>query len=408
MRNHRWLAAVLITLAVVVGACSSSSSDASSSTAGSVSAGKGKPIKVGLICACSGTFGADQVVSANAGRAWAKSVNAAGGINGHPVEISVKDDASNPGNSATAAQSLISAHVDVILDVTPLDAVWADAAAKAKIPVVAGDLNNAAFYRNPYFYPSGQTYDHSTVAVVMTAKLAGATKLGQLYCAESPSCQEAVGPVKAAGKNLGIPVTYVAAISATAPNYAAQCLAAKDAGVDAVFIADATSTIVKVISDCARQNYHPKYVTIGSGFSMELPDAVGPKDEVWTEFPILPFFADKAPVQKMNIAMDRYYPGLRKNKESWTMGAVDTWTGGLLIEHAVRAAGLGPSGTPSAGVVLKGLNSLHGDTLNGWSPPLSFTAGHAHSTNCWFIGRTHNGTSELVNDGKLTCPSSTR
>ena len=42
-------------------------------------------------------------------------------------------------------------------------------------------------------------------------------------------------------------------IAAAAPNYTAQCVAAKQAGVTAVFIGDSTSVIARVAQDCDKQ-----------------------------------------------------------------------------------------------------------------------------------------------------------
>ena len=49
-------------------------------------------IKVGFICSCSGSvFGAFNVPAEDEYKAWASTVNASGGINGHPVQVIYKD-----------------------------------------------------------------------------------------------------------------------------------------------------------------------------------------------------------------------------------------------------------------------------------------------------------------------------
>ena len=78
--------------------------------------------------------------------AWEKSVNANGGINGHPVDANILDDASTPGNSVTRAQTHISDGVDVILDITTLGAAWAQAVDAAKIPVVGGNISGTPYF----------------------------------------------------------------------------------------------------------------------------------------------------------------------------------------------------------------------------------------------------------------------
>lgn len=407
-------------LAVVAGiaACSSSkhntataptsssaaNSSSSSSSSASSAAATGAPIKVGLICDCSGPFGTNILPASEAGRAWAQSVTAAGGIDGHPVQLTVVDDASNPGTSATQAQKLISDQVDVIIDDSNFDAAWASTVAAAKIPVVGGNFSAQPYLTNPDFYPSGETNDSITYANVAVAKMSGAKNIGDLYCSEAAQCQESVPLIKTAGQQLGVPAVYSASISMTAPNYTAQCLAAQQQHVSAIFIGDSSTAIARVGSDCDKQGYDPTYITEGTGFGMVLASAAGIKDHLWSDYPVLPFWDSSSPaVQALNTAMDKYYPGLRNNTTAWTEYAAQTWTAGVLIEHAVKNSGIGTSGTPSTAAITQGLNSIKGDNLDGWTAPLTFTAGQPHKDDCWFVARLQNGTPSLVNGGQLSC-----
>src|SRR5262245_62537004 len=111
-----WLIGLLLTLSMVVVFEGPGSGWVSRSAAPS-----GAPIKVGVICSCSGPFGTYIGAAGKVADAWAKSVNASGGINGHPVDITILDDASTPGTSVTRAQSLIDDGVHVILDATCAD-----------------------------------------------------------------------------------------------------------------------------------------------------------------------------------------------------------------------------------------------------------------------------------------------
>src|SRR5260370_5783544 len=135
--------AAALAAAVSVSACSSSGTSGSSSTpanagatGGATSSAAGSPVKIGVICSCSGPFGADQTPAWQVLQAWQKSVNASGGLNGHPVDLTYMDNASNPGTAATDAQSMISAKVAAIIDLDILDAVWAKPVTTAKIPVI--------------------------------------------------------------------------------------------------------------------------------------------------------------------------------------------------------------------------------------------------------------------------------
>lgn len=407
LRNRKAFA-VVAAAALLVTACSSSGSSSSDhagggGTSSDSSSASGTPIKIGTICSCTGPTGSTFAAIGDVAKAWAKSVNAAGGIAGHPVDLIFKDDANNPGTSVTAVQSLISDDVAAIIDASNLEAAWGKAAATAKIPVIGGLFAAEEYYHDPDFYPTGQTDDSAAYADVLTAKTAGATNLGHLYCAEAPTCQKGVAAHKAAGKQLGVPLVYSAAISATAPNYTAQCLAAKQAGVTALFIGDAPPIVAHIAQDCTRQGYKPIYVLQGGAFTDMLATTPGLKDTLWMTWSILPYFADTAAVRKMTSAVDKYYPGLRKNADSWSGLAPQVWTAGLLIEKAVQEAGTDPDTTITGTQLVKVLDSLHNERLDGWSPPLTFTAGKPHPVGCWFTARVQHGKPVLANGGKLSC-----
>lgn len=376
---------------------------AASSTTTASTAASGTTIKVGLICSCTSPLGATTAVAAKVAQAWANSVNASGGVNGHPVELSVKDDQSNPGSSVTALQSLISSNVSAIIDLSTVDATWQKAVDAAKIPVIGGNALIPQYDTDPNFYSSGQTLSALTYSNMSVAKLAGAKVVSEIYCAEAPVCAQAVPANKAAALALGMKNPYNAAVSGTAPNYTAQCVAAKDAGVDALFIADSASVFLHMAEDCERQGYNPIFIENGIGYSAQLAAAPALKNNLWAPFPVLPFFANTPAVQKMNAAVDKYYPGIRKDPVNFSEQAAQAWTAGLLIGKAIEQSGVAANADFGAADMINGLNKTKNETLDGWSPPLTFTAGKPHPVDCWFVGRLQNGKPELANGGKLSC-----
>ena len=360
-----------------------------------------------MVCTCSGSFGPVIVPITDVYKSWVDSVNGSGGINGHPIDLIVKDDGGVPGTSDTDIQSLISQHVDAIVDMTIADETWASTIQAANIPVVGIDVTETPFYTNPDFYPEGQTNDAVVYANVEVAKASGAKNLGDLYCAEAASCAEGAALYKTAGTKQGLPVIYNGEIAATAPNYTAQCLAAQQAHVQAVFIGDSQVIVSRVAADCARQGYTPTYITDGEGYSTILQTTPGIKDTLWSSYNDIPFYADTPSIQQMNAAIDKYYPGMRSNGNEFSELAAYSWPSGLLLQDAVKAGGLGPSDTPSAAEVVKGLEALKGDTLQGWAPPLTFAPGKPHPVDCWFVGRLQNGVPSVLNNGQVSCEPGT-
>ncbi|MBO0729505.1 MAG: ABC transporter substrate-binding protein [Acidimicrobiaceae bacterium] len=411
-RRHKLLSgAAALAFTAALGACSSSNKPASSGTTATTSASsattassaKGAPIKVGVICTCSGAFGADVKDAADVYQAWANTVNASGGLNGHPVQVTLKDDAANPGTSTSDIQTLISDHVVAIADLSIVDQVWASTIQSAGIPVVGANETENPFYQNPDFYSEGQTNDSVTFANVATAKASGAKSLGQFYCAEAPSCAEGVPLIKAQAQRTGIRDAYNAVVSATAPNYTAQCVAAQQAHVAAVFIGDSSVVINRIAADCDRQGYDPIYLTEGEGFGMNMAAAPGVSKNLWSEYSQVPFFDNIPAIRTMNAAVDKYYPGLRNNDQVWSELAVEGWSSGLLLADAVKAGGLSPGATPSTTEIVQGLHSLKGDTLQGTAPPLTFSGNGPHHIDCWFTARVQNGKPSMVNNGQVSC-----
>jgi branched-chain amino acid transport system substrate-binding protein len=382
---------------------SSPSSSSQSSTGSAAAPPTGAPIKVGLICECSGVYASSSIAQVDVYKAWVNTVNASGGINGHPVDLKVMDDGGVTGTAVSDAQSLISDHVAAIADISVEDSAWASTVQAANIPVVGVQLPSVPFYTNPDFYPNGQTNNSAAYAVVATAKAAGATNLGVIYCAEAPTCSALVSLVKTAGQQLGVPVTYSASIAGTAPNYTAQCVAAQQAHVTALAVFDVAIPNIRLGTDCNRQGYDPIYLTEGYGYSTNQGQAPGLGKNMWSEYSLLPYWDNAPEVQTMNTAVDKYYPGLRNNVNYWQEGAASAWAAGILLDDAVKAGGLNATAAPSASEIVTGLDSLHGDTLDGWSPPLTFTAGQPHPVECWFTAHIQNAVPSLTNNGKLSC-----
>jgi branched-chain amino acid transport system substrate-binding protein len=359
------------------------------------------------MCTCSGAggFGALILPAEDVFKAWVSTVNASGGIDGHSVQVTYEDDGGNPGTSVSDLQTLLSDHVVAIVNDSILDSAWASTVQAAKVPVVGVNVTEVPFYTNPDFYPEGQTNDSTNVGLVTTLKTAGATNYADFYCAESPICAASVPQLRADGKTLGVPMVLADEISATAPNYTAQCVAASQAHVSGIFIGGSSPEEARIGADCARQNYQPIYVTGGEGFGLVLAPAPGIRDHLWSEYNDLPFWDNTPATQALDTAMDKYFPGVRENASVYNEQSAMAWPSGILLEDGIKAGGLTASSTPTSAEVVNGLDSLKNDTLQGWAPPLTFSPGKPHPIDCWFTARVQNGVPSMVNGGKVTCAS---
>ena len=93
---------------------SGSSSPASSSGAASSATANSTPITIGASLSLTGDFSADGQAFKQGYNLWVKDVNAAGGILGRQVKLTILDDKSDPNQVVTNYQTLINTdHVDL-------------------------------------------------------------------------------------------------------------------------------------------------------------------------------------------------------------------------------------------------------------------------------------------------------
>jgi branched-chain amino acid transport system substrate-binding protein len=402
-RTRRGLAVLAAGVAVALGAAACSSS--SHARAPATASARGSAYPLGVICSCTGPEASSTSTSAPALEAWADWTNAHGGVNGHPVRLIVENDQTNPGVALAEVERLVSDdHVLAIFDNSDVDFAFESYVAAHHVPVVGSYADSEAMFTNADFFPNGATINWEPVDAILAARLAGARKLAYLYCAEVAICAEGLAATRPVAQRAGIPIVYASAISAGAPSYTAQCLAAKQAGADAMTVGDASAIVVKVADDCAAQGYHP--IQLG---------ADGTVAESWRTTPAMngnidiqpdiPFFVDSTPATRtMYEAIRRYEPSLASSPNFGEV-VVEAWTSGLLFQAAAEAAHLGAHPTPAG--VIAGLYELRGDTLGGMAPPLTFTK-DAPTTgiNCVFLMGIKNATWTLPHGLEPVCPTS--
>ena len=395
MRPIRWAAALLLLAVLALSACSSSATSGGSTATGtSADKATGSPYKLGVICSCSGSNAASITTMTNIVSAWSSSVNAAGGIANHPVQLFTADDSQNPGTALSAVTKMVEQdHVIALVDLSNVDSSFGSYVASAHVPVIGGNLDSDLFTTNPYFFTAGGTTDGIPEGIVAAAKTAKVDKLGVLYCSGVPICAELPPALKELGAPAGVSVSYSGAIPNAAPNYTAPCLAAQQSGANGLFIASGPPQTVAVAQSCTAQGYKPTYVAAESSLansSLSNPAIDGAVGEITN----LPASDTSNPqIKAMDQALNTFKPGLLTSAE-FNPGSSMVWAAGQLFEAAAQAAHLGDNPTPAQ--VLDGLYDLKSETLGGLTAPLTFTKGKPTSLKCWFYYQ--------VKDGKFTNP----
>jgi branched-chain amino acid transport system substrate-binding protein len=272
-------------------------------------ANEAAPIVIGDLCSCSGAQSSSISQTTATMQAWASWVNAHGGIKNHQVRVVVKDDNGDPATATSEAEQLIDVdRVVAIFDNSTEDAIWADEAHEAHTPILGGE-DSAITATNPDVFPPGGTLDKAASGSAQFVKRAGVQKMAVLYCAEVATCLQTSESTRADYGKIGINVVYSTSIAYGAPSYVAQCLAAQEAGATAMLVADASTIVSKVATDCASQGYHPLQIS-GDGAVAISWAKVPAMDGNIDQEPNIPWFLHNSATKGMYAALAKYAPAV--------------------------------------------------------------------------------------------------
>jgi branched-chain amino acid transport system substrate-binding protein len=384
--------------AAFAGALSSAMVPATPAAAASPSS----PVTVADLCSCTGPEASTISQTTATMQAWASWVNSHGGLAGHQVHLSVLDDGYSAAKALANAQTAISQdHAVAIFDNSDEDPSFASLVQGAHVPVLGGQETTSG-WQNSDFFPPGASFNYTNSVGAIVAKDAGVKKEAALYCVEVAICQQSVQAGKAVGAHYGIQYVYTAGIGFAAPNYTAQCLAAKQSGATAMTVGDASSIVEHVVQDCAAQDYTPRQLssdgTVASAW-LTIPAFNGNID---TQSDFLWFVHDAA-TKTMYAALDKYAPQVPSGPNFGEV-VLQSWVDGALLQAAVQAAGATATTSITSPVILKGLYGLPaGETLGGLSPPLHFTKGQPANNSCFFEMGIEHGKFVVLHGGTTIC-----
>jgi branched-chain amino acid transport system substrate-binding protein len=390
-----------VAVAALATACSSSSSSSGSSGSsispgasgtGSAVAASGSDLLIGTIGNFSGPSAQPEHLAGL--QAWVDAVNAGGGIKGRQVKLVVEDDQGDATKSQAEIRQLV--QVDHVLAVVSPEAGgteggWSSYVQQQHVAVIGGQADTPVWFTNPAFFPSGATVLTSLEMQAYAVKAAGKDSFGAVYCAEAAVCKQVLPALQGYAKALQLKMSTSAAIAVSAPSYTAQCLAARQAGAQALIIDASYAAGSRFAPACAQQGYSPVYVIPSGAFDnsyLQMSQVNGAyvptTNALW--------FAGTPAVDTFKQAMAKYEPSTALGPNP-----MSGWSGGVLFGAA--AASLPAKPTPAD--VFTALYGLpQNDTLNGLTPPLNFHSGApASQVTCFFLAQ--------IDGGKLTAPKGT-
>lgn len=377
---------------IAAGACGSSKKSSNGNTSSSGSKPTGTPILIGSLIEDSGP------VVSNAGdqaklvsSVWLKYVNNHGGINGHPVQLIIDDDGGSASVAAQDVQDMINRGVVAMVAIQSPLRNFLTSLAQANVPIIGGELSASYYETIPNDFVVGAVGSRVGVVSDLTAaKLEGAKSVGVMVCAEVAACAQAADPFKAVAPTLGLKFGGVQTVSASAPDYSAQCLAMKQAGVDTVDLFLAGPTAVRVAGNCATQGYNPHWVDPVADAS--LPSVPAFNGLVSADY-LSPWFLNDTPGQKLfQQVVGSQISDHSAGSKLYGEDAVTQWASYRIFQLAATTATTGGAQLTRASLAaaLKAMPQSE-TTLDGLAGPDDYTLPNTQQGDCFYIIGINNG-----------------
>jgi branched-chain amino acid transport system substrate-binding protein len=364
---------MLIAAALLATACGSEKSSPTT-TAGGGGGAHGAPLRVGLVVNATGPGANGEDNAPKVIDAWAKAVNARGGVAGHPVELKVADTKGDAPTATSAVTHLLQGgDVDaIVMFDAETEGVYANAIAKAGVPVVGGmGYAPTAWGKLPNWLSLTTSFPAVIDMPMVRAKQLGSRTTSFAVCAEYPTCAAATPIAQHATQALGMAFGGTLKLSSSAPDFTAECLQIKKRGVDFVALGLPTATAMRIAADCKTQGYAGKWgIFDGTVWPKEMAahDAGAPMTVELTSFP---WFADDAPVAAYRKLMDEHGVPEVVWADPHSTAAYATME---LLEKALDADAAALKGDPTPQGVIAAYGKVKQETLGGLLPqPITFT-----------------------------------
>jgi branched-chain amino acid transport system substrate-binding protein len=361
------------------------------------------PVAIGSVGTLSGVVGQSIGGGSKAVQAWAEMLNDRGGLAGHPVRVYTADDGGDPARHQALVQELVESKgvIAFVYNAAPLTGhASVKYLEKKRVPVIGTESTGRWTYESPMFFPqatSGElAYAAEIAAAAVFAVPQGKTKLGLIACSEGVSiCEDAKKIAPTWAKRLGYELVQTTSASLAQPDFTAECLSARNAGVQVVSVTMDANSLVRIAKSCASVGYKPLFAfaqQIAVQAMAREPALEGAVGDAIT----LPWFlADHPAIRDFQDALRERAPG-----QDIDGAAASGWASAKLFELAAAAI----SAEPTPAEILEGLWSIKDETLGGLTMPLTFRRDQpAERRLCYFALQISGGRFTSPDHGQLRC-----
>lgn len=230
-----------------------------------------KPFRIGVAVSLTGDFGKDGNLVKDAYTLWMETVNAAGGINGHPVQLVFYDDKSAPATTAKLTEQLIvSDKVDLLLGGFGSSQVFAASAIAEKYayPLISGAASsNKLFERGFRFYFSalGKATEEVRGCVNVFQAVEPKPKTAAIIGADILFTSLACEGYRKYCKENGIDVIFDELFPMSLQDYNSLLLKVKHANPDVLLVGSHLLVAMRTIKAMKEIDFSPKAVAFSYG-----------------------------------------------------------------------------------------------------------------------------------------------
>jgi branched-chain amino acid transport system substrate-binding protein len=328
-------------------------------------------------------------------KASADAINAKGGLNGHPIEISVTDIKSDVAAAQAAVAAIPDDTIAVLLNSPISEASIADSLSALGIPILGVGYNpsvwggNLEIFKitcatspdncaNENFLTTASTIETTIGDQLLGAVNVGATKVTTASCAEVDSCSAAEPIFTAIGQSLGLEVVPAVKISSTASDYSAECIGFIQQGIDFVQISASAGAAVNLINSCIDQGYEGSF---GASAGSVRAEILATKAQVAGGLNGFPWFVDDPKVVEYRDIMDG--AGIDELTYGYPV-STGMYANLLLLQKAINAFA-DPSAPLDGAAALAAMYQVKDETLDGLlATPVTFSPDDLDRTNNCF------------------------
>ncbi|MFG3343850.1 ABC transporter substrate-binding protein [Streptomyces sp. NPDC048018] len=336
------LAAALVVLTAVGCSSKARSTDDAGPGADGVKSGKGvtdTTISVGALTDMTGVYATLGKSVTQAQQLYVKQVNAAGGICGRRLELTVRDHGYDPQKALSAYTELEPKVVGYMQFIgSPFVAAVKQRVDSRDRGLVLPQAWSASLLGSPYIRVLGSTYDIETInAVDFLVKekgLKAGDRVGHVYF-EGDYGENALKGSKFAAGKAGLTIVEQK-IKPTDNDMSAQVAALKQAGVKAVVVSAGPRQAASLVGVAAATRFLVPVIGNNSAFAPQLLGTqAGPALEkmYWFASPSLPIGADTQAAKKVVADYRAAYPN-----DGLDNGIVAGWTAAGVFGEALKRA----------------------------------------------------------------------